>query len=74
MKRLGGSKEMYPRSNGTLARQKLKDIGPRFFSFFLVSLGLRPWHMVSFQARGQMGGVATGLPHSHSNAGSEPCL
>ena len=26
------------------------------------------------QARGVFGALATGLPHSHSNAGSEPCL
>ena len=26
------------------------------------------------QARGQIGGTAAGLPHSHSNSGSEPCL
>ena len=26
------------------------------------------------QARGRIGAVAAGLCHSHSNAGSEPCL
>ena len=26
------------------------------------------------QARGQIGAVAAGLHHRHSNAGSEPCL
>ena len=26
------------------------------------------------QARGQIGAVAPGLHHSHSNAGSKPCL
>ena len=26
------------------------------------------------QARGQIGAVAAGLRHSHSRAGSEPCL
>ena len=26
------------------------------------------------QTRGQIGSVADGLHHSHSNAGSEPCL
>ena len=26
------------------------------------------------QARGRIGAVAAGLHHSHSNAGSEPCL
>ena len=26
------------------------------------------------QARGHIGAVATGLHHSHSNKGSEPCL
>ena len=28
----------------------------------------------SFQARGQTGATATSLGHSHSHAGSEPCL
>ena len=28
----------------------------------------------SSQARGQIGATATRLEHSHSNAGSEPCL
>ena len=28
----------------------------------------------SFQARGQIGAVAAGLRHSHSNVGSELCL
>ena len=28
----------------------------------------------SSQARGRIGATATGLHHSHSNVGSEPCL
>ena len=28
----------------------------------------------SFQAKGQIGAIAASLHHSHSSAGSEPCL
>ena len=49
-------------------------------------LGVRQWaffffsfygHTIAYggsQARGQIGAVATGLHHSHSNARPEPCL
>ena len=40
------------------------------FYFIFVVLGPHPWH-VEVQARGQIGTVATGLHHSHSNAGAE---
>ena len=42
-----------------------------FFFVFLPFLGLLPWHMEVSRARGLIGAVATGLPQSHSNAGSE---
>ena len=42
-----------------------------FFSFFF--LGLHPQHLGS-QARGRIEAAAASLHHSHSHAGSEPCL
>ena len=42
-----------------------------FFFFYFLVLHLR--HM-EVPRQGQIGATATGLHHSHSNAGSEPCL
>ena len=39
--------------------------------FFFVFLQLQPTAYGSSQARGRIGAVATGLHHSHSNAGSK---
>ena len=46
--------------------------GP-FFFFFAFSRAT-PVAYGRSQARGRIGAVAAGLHHSHSNAGSEPCL
>ena len=49
-------------------------------SFFFLSFCLFAFSRVApvtyggSQARGQIGVIATGLRHSHSNTGSEPCL
>ena len=43
-----------------------------FFSFFL--FGATPTAYGSSQAKGWIGATAAGLHHSHSNAGTEPCL
>lgn len=43
-----------------------------FFFFWLFRAALVTY--ASSQTRGQMGSVAAGLQHSHSHAGSEPCL
>ena len=43
------------------------------FAFF-VFLGPPPQAHISSQSRGQIGAVAAGLRHSHSNLGSKPCL
>ena len=48
------------------------------FHFFLFrargQMGAMARGQMGAMARGQMGAVATGLHHSHSNVGSEPCL
>ena len=44
------------------------------FLFFLLFLGLHLWHMEVSRLGGPIGAVATGLPHSHSNTGSETHL
>ena len=51
-----------------------KDAG--FFCLFCVFAFSRatPEAYEGSQARGRIGTVATGLHHSHSNMGSEPCL
>ena len=41
------------------------------FFFFFCFLGLHLWHM---EVRGVTGAAAAGLPHSHSNTGSQPRL
>ena len=41
-----------------------------FFCFFRAA----PVAYGGSQAKGLIGAIATGLRHSHSNAGSEPCL
>ena len=41
--------------------------------FLFLGEGAHLRHMEA-QARRQMGAAATGLHHSHSNTGSEPCL
>ena len=46
-----------------------------FFTFFVFRLfRASPMAYGGPQARGPIGAVAAGLRHSHSNAGSEPCL
>ena len=45
-----------------------------FCLFAFVFLGLHPHHMDVPKARGRTGAVAAGLHHSHSNAGSKPCM
>ena len=47
-----------------------------FFGFFCFVLFFRAALAAhrSFQARGRIGATAAGLPHSHSNSGSEPPL
>ena len=47
-----------------------------FFSFFFFFFweGVAPVAYGASQARGQIGAVAAGLSHSHSNTRSEPCL
>ena len=45
------------------------------FLFFLFAFSrATPAAYGGSQTRGLIGAVATGLDHSHSNAGSEPCL
>ena len=44
-----------------------------FFCLFAISWAI-PAAYGNSQARGLIGAVATGLRHSHSNAGSELCL
>ena len=44
------------------------------FFFFFVLFRVAPVAYGGSQARGPIGAVATGLHHSHSNAGSEPHL
>ena len=51
------------------------DDNGNFFFFFLVFLfRATPSAYGSFQARSQIGTVATGPHNSHSNMGSESCL
>ena len=46
-----------------------------FLSFFFFAISwAAPAAYGGSQARGQIGAVATGLNHSHSNAGFEPAL
>ena len=45
-----------------------------FFFVFLLFLWATPTAYGGYQARGPIGAVATGLCHSHSNAGSQPRL
>ena len=45
-----------------------------FFFVFLPFLVPAPGAYGGSQARSPIGAVATGLHHSHSNVGSEPCL
>ena len=44
------------------------------YIFFLIFLRAAPMAYRGSQVRGPTGAVATGLHHSRSNAGSEPCL
>ena len=44
------------------------------YGLFFFFLSAAPAAYGSSQARGWIGPVAAGLCHSHSNAGSEPCL
>ena len=45
-----------------------------FFFFFFCLFRATPAAYGDSQARGQIGAVAAGLHHSHSNAGSDPPL
>ena len=45
-----------------------------FFFFFFCLFKAPPTAYGGSQTRGQTRAVATGLHHSHSNAGSKPCL
>ena len=49
-------------------------IFPFFFFFGLLSKRAAQVAYGGSQARGQIRAVAASLHHSHSNAGSEPCL
>ena len=42
--------------------------------FFVCIFRAAPVAYGDSQARGQIGALAAGLHHSHSNVGSEPCL
>ena len=42
--------------------------------FFFCLFRAAPAAYGGSQARGQIGAIAGGLRHSHSNSGSEPCL
>ena len=44
------------------------------FIYLFISSRAAPAAYGGSQARGLIGAVAAGLPHSHSNEGSEPCL
>ena len=50
----------------------LERVGPPFFFFWLFRA--TPAAYGGSQSRGRIRAVAAGLHHSHSNAGSEPCL
>ena len=45
-----------------------------FFFFFALLFRGAPMAYGGSQARGPIGAIAASLHHSHSNAGSEPCL
>ena len=45
-----------------------------FYLFYFCLFRATPVAHGSSQARSQIGAVAAGLHHSHSNARSEPCL
>ena len=48
-------------------------LNKQMLACLLACLGPYPGHNGSSQARGQIGAVAAGLHHSHSNVGPEPC-
>ena len=50
----------------------LLSILQKFFWYFIFRAALAAYG--SFQARGQIEAAAAGLHHSHSHAGSKPCL
>ena len=54
-----------------LISQKAEDL---FFSSFFFCLFRKPVSYGISQARGQIGAIAAGLHHSHSNARSKPHL
>ena len=45
-----------------------------YYFFFFLLFRATPMAYGSSQARGQIRATAAGLCHSHSNAGSKPCL
>ena len=59
--------------NNLLLRNSLRANFFFFFCLFAFSKAA-PVAYGGSQARGLIGAVATGLHHSHSNVGSEPCL
>ena len=74
-----GSPYASPRSNNnqhfaTFALSVLCCVLFLFVCFGFVFSRTTPSAYGESQAGGLIGAVATGLPHSHSNAGSEPCL
>ena len=45
-----------------------------FLLFFYCLFRATPWEYGGSQAKGRIRAIATGLSHSHSNAGSKPRL
>ena len=45
-----------------------------YLPFFVLFFGATPMAHGGSQAKGRIRATATSLPHSYSNAGSEPCL
>ena len=58
---------------GTLALRLVLSLSPFSYLLFFFLFRAIPSYGSS-QARGRIGAIAGSLHHSHSNAGSEPCL
>ena len=58
--------------SASVAHRNEDNLGVVCFYFLLFRAA--PAAYGSFQARGQIGAAAAGIPHSHSNARSEPHL